>query len=161
MTTVLVVLLGVVGLALLLAVIMYLLKVQDLQNLRAEFKIREQAQEASFKLRTQAQEADFADREKAHRKDAIQRSAQTIRGKVAEQLAPYTLEFDFNPRDVRFLGSPVDFVAFCGLSEGQVTDVVFVEVKTGRSGLTQRERQIRDAIEAGEVSYEVIHYDTK
>ena len=54
---------------------------------------------------------------------------------------------------VRFLGTPVDLVVFDGLAEGRVRRIVFVEVKTGRSGLTSRERCVRDVIQEREVEW--------
>jgi predicted Holliday junction resolvase-like endonuclease len=84
----------------------------------------------------------------AIRQDAIQRSLAVTVGKVSEQLVPYLPDFHFNPKDARFLGSPIDLVVFDGLDEGQVRRVVFIEVKTGESGLSGRERQVRDAIQA-------------
>jgi len=74
-------------------------------------------------------------------------------GKVHEQLVPYLPEFGFNPKDARFLGSPVDLVVFDGLSAGDVRRVVFLEVKTGGAPLTARERQVRAVIEAREVAW--------
>ena len=87
------------------------------------------------------------------REDAVQRSLAVTVGKVHEQLVPYLPEFGFNPKDVRFLGSPVDLVVFDGLAAGAVRRVVFVEVKTGGAPLTARERQVRDVIEAREVAW--------
>jgi predicted Holliday junction resolvase-like endonuclease len=87
------------------------------------------------------------------RQDAIQRSQSVTTGKVFEQLVPYLPDFRFNPKDARFLGSPVDFVVFDGLSEGSVRRVVFVEVKTGLAGLSTRERRVRDAVQAGQVDW--------
>ena len=55
--------------------------------------------------------------------------------------------------DVRFLGGPIDLVVFDGLAEGRVRRIVFLEVKTGRSGLTSRERCVRDVIQAREVEW--------
>lgn len=89
----------------------------------------------------------------AIRQDAIQRSLAVTVGKVSEQLVPYLPDFQFNPKDARFLGSPVDLVVFDGLDEGQVRRVIFIEVKTGASGLSTRERQVRDAIQAGRVEW--------
>jgi predicted Holliday junction resolvase-like endonuclease len=83
---------------------------------------------------------------RAVRQDAVQRSLAVTTGKVYEQLLPYLPDFPFNPKDVRFLGSPVDFVVFDGLSDGQVSRVVFVEVKTGGAELSVRERRVRDAV---------------
>jgi predicted Holliday junction resolvase-like endonuclease len=89
----------------------------------------------------------------AIRQDAIQRSLAVTVGKVSEQLVPYLPDFHFNPKDVRFLGSPVDLVVFDGLDAGAVRRVIFIEVKTGASGLSTRERQVRDAIQAGNVEW--------
>ncbi len=87
----------------------------------------------------------------AIREDAVQRSVAVTAGKVHEQLVPYLPEFGFNPKDARFLGSPVDLIVFDGLAVGDVRRIVFLEVKTGGASLTARERQVRDIIEAREV----------
>ena len=94
------------------------------------------------------------------RKDAIQQSRAVTRGQMYEQLVPYLPEFPFNPKDAQFLGKPVDFVVFDGLDEGRVRSVVFVEVKTGASRLTSRERLVRDAIRAGRVEWAEIRTGT-
>jgi len=92
------------------------------------------------------------------RKDSLSRSHLTVSGKVQEHLAPLLPGFvdEFNPRDARFLGSPVDFVVFDGLDAGEVARVVFVEVKSGRSGLSARERLVREAVEAGRVEWRLL-----
>src|SRR6266567_2642603 len=87
------------------------------------------------------------------REDAVQRSLAVTAGKVHEQLIPYLPDFPYNPKDARFLGTPVDLVVFDGLADGAVRRVVFLEVKTGVSGLTSRERQVRDVVEAREVEW--------
>jgi predicted Holliday junction resolvase-like endonuclease len=87
------------------------------------------------------------------REDAVQRSLAVTSGKVHEQLIPYLPEFGFNPKDARFLGSPVDLVVFDGLSAGDVRRIVFLEVKTGGAALSTRERQVRNVIEAREVEW--------
>jgi predicted Holliday junction resolvase-like endonuclease len=87
------------------------------------------------------------------RRDAVLRSQATISGLVHEQLLPFLPEFPFNPKDARFLGTPVDLVVFDGLDAGQVRGIVFLEVKTGGATLSARERQVRDAIRAGNVSW--------
>jgi len=90
---------------------------------------------------------------RAVRRDAIRRSLAVVTGKVSEQLVPHFPHFPFTPQDARFLGSPVDFVVFDGLSEGAIGRVVFVEVKTGDARVTPRERGVRDAIERGAVEW--------
>jgi predicted Holliday junction resolvase-like endonuclease len=87
------------------------------------------------------------------RDDAVQRSLAVTAGKVHEQLIPYLPAFPYNPKDARFLGSPVDLVVFDGLSQGRVRRIVFVEVKTGGAGLTGRERMVREAVREGEVQW--------
>ena len=96
------------------------------------------------------------EQEKLIRQDAIQRSQAVTVGKVTEHLVPHLPNFQFNPKDVRFIGSPVDFIIFDGLNEeeeNQVREVVFLEIKTGASALTRRERLVRDAIKAGSVKW--------
>ncbi len=94
------------------------------------------------------------------RQEAIARSQATISGQVHEQLLPLLPSFPFNPKDVRFLGSPVDLVVFDGLDAGALRQVVFVEVKTGRSTLSRRERQLRDVILSGQVRWEEMRLAT-
>jgi len=90
---------------------------------------------------------------RAVRADAIVRSQAVITGRVSEQLLPFFPGFGFNPKDARFLGSPVDFVVFDGLDDGALRRVVFVEVKTGDADLSPRERQVRDAVQGHEVEW--------
>ncbi len=98
------------------------------------------------------------DEEKKIRQDAIKKSEAVIRGKVTEHLIPYFPDFEYNPKDARFLGTPVDFIVFDGLSEGQMNKVVFVEVKSGKTAaLSQREKLVRDCINKRRVTYEIIH----
>lgn len=96
------------------------------------------------------------EQEKLIRQDAVMRSQAVTLGKVTEHLVPYLPNFDYNPKDVRFIGSPVDFVIFDGLNdeeENQIRNVVFVEIKTGVSALSRRERLVRDAIRDGRVRW--------
>jgi predicted Holliday junction resolvase-like endonuclease len=81
------------------------------------------------------------------RADAIIRSSAVIRGRVSEHLAPYITNFPYNPRDARFIGSPIDIIVFNGLEDGVMHEIVFLEIKTGEgAALSQKQRQIRDAI---------------
>src|SRR3989442_152481 len=90
---------------------------------------------------------------RAVRRVTLQRSLAVTAGKVFEQLVPYLPDFPYNPKDVRFLGSPVDFVVFEGLNDGDVKRVVFVEVKPGASDLSPRERRVRDAVRNAQVEW--------
>ncbi len=99
--------------------------------------------------------------ERRIREDAIKKSEAVIRGKVTEHLMPYFPEFKYNPKDVRFIGTPVDLIVFDGLSEGEVKQVLFIEVKTGKeSSITPRERLVRNCIQNRTVNYEIIRSQT-
>src|SRR5256885_14858776 len=95
----------------------------------------------------------------AIRQDAVQRSQAVTTGKVHEQLVPYLPEFGFNPKDARFLGSPVDLLVFDGLDDGELRRAVFLEIKTGGSALTGRERQVRDVVRAHQVAWEELRIE--
>jgi predicted Holliday junction resolvase-like endonuclease len=80
------------------------------------------------------------------RAQAISQSGAVITGRVTEQLAPYIGDFPYNPKDVRFIGSPIDLIVFDGLSEGAVRRIVLLEVKSGAATLSRNQRQIRDIV---------------
>lgn len=87
-------------------------------------------------------------------KAALERSRHVLKGQAAEQLAPLSGAFSYLPSDSRFLGSPIDYLVFDGLSEDQELEIVFLEVKSGKSQLTAREAKIREAVKAGRVRWE-------
>jgi predicted Holliday junction resolvase-like endonuclease len=87
------------------------------------------------------------------RGDAVRRSRAVLGGLAAEQLAPYLPGFPFDPTELRFIGKPVDFIAFVGASKGKIEEVAFVEVKTGSAALSSVERSLRDTVKAGKVSW--------
>jgi len=98
-----------------------------------------------------------ADEEEHIRSDAVRRSQSVTKGKITEHLIPYFPDFPYNPKDARFLGSPVDLVVFDGLSEDCVREIVFVEIKTAKQPtLSRRERAIRDCVQAKRVAYSLI-----
>jgi predicted Holliday junction resolvase-like endonuclease len=97
--------------------------------------------------------------EEATRQDAINKSQAIMMGKTLEHLIPFFPEFKWNPRDARFFGSPVDLIVFDGLSEGNLRQIIFVEIKTNTSQLNAREVQIRDIIKNGKVAWEEIRHE--
>jgi predicted Holliday junction resolvase-like endonuclease len=98
------------------------------------------------------------DEEKKIRQDAVKKSEAVTRGKVTEHLIPYFPDFEYNPKDARFLGTPIDLIIFDGLSEGKMNKVVFIEVKSGKNcSLSKSELLVKDCIDRGKVCYEIIH----
>ena len=99
-------------------------------------------------------------REARIREDALSRSHSVVAGKATEHLAPLLPGFEFDPRDARFLGSPIDFIVFDGLSEGEIQEIVFIEIKTGPSAaLTTRERRVRDTVDSRRVRFLEVRID--
>lgn len=95
---------------------------------------------------------------KLQRKDAVKRSKAVLNGQLREQIAPFLPNFPCNPDDVRFLGKPVDFVGFVGLTnKDTVEEVLFIEVKTGQSKLSNREKSIKECIQNKKVRYVEYH----
>jgi len=83
-----------------------------------------------------------------------QRKSSEIRlGRIGENMAPFFEEWPYDPNDFRFLGSPIDRVQF---TEGSI---IFVEIKTGKSRLTGKQRMIRDLVKNGRVSFATFRVD--
>ena len=89
-----------------------------------------------------------------HRKDAILKSRSVLSGMFSEQLAPFLPNFNFKPTECRFLGKPIDFIVFKGLDDKKIDEVVFVEVKSGKSKLSNVEKSLKEAIKNKKVKWE-------
>jgi len=75
------------------------------------------------------------------------KSSEVRTGKITEQIAPFLEDYPLDPHTARFLGDPIDLVHF---DEKKIT---FVEVKSGKSQLSKKQRQIRDLVKAGKVEF--------
>src|SRR5437867_5849395 len=87
------------------------------------------------------------------RKNSLDTSRDVLKGKIGEQMAPLLPEFRnrYNPADARFIGSPIDYIIFKNLSkvdsaEEAPLEIIFVDVKTGKSALTKAQQMIEDAV---------------
>ena len=88
------------------------------------------------------------------REDALKRSRAVLGGRAGEQVAPFLPNFPCNPADARFVGKPIDFIAFPGAASGKdIEEILLIEVKSGDAQLSVRERQIKSAVEQGKVRY--------
>ena len=84
------------------------------------------------------------------------RTAAVNIGKSLEKVLPAAKDFKWSMPDSKFLGDPIDLIIFNGLSNNQVENLSFVEVKTGPTArLNLHQRAIRDAVEDHRVSYGV------
>jgi predicted Holliday junction resolvase-like endonuclease len=82
------------------------------------------------------------------------RSRAVLSGNFSEQLAPYLPDFKYNPSDCRFIGKPVDMIVFNGLSDGELKDVTFLEIKSGDSKLNNNQKDLKKVIDSKKVKFE-------
>mgnify|MGYP006300419505 CR=1 FL=1 len=102
------------------------------------------------------------------RRQSTDQSRAVLKGKMAEQIAPMLPGFAYWPADARFLGNPVDYVVFNGYSiakdngydEDMPLEIVILDIKKGKAGLTRGQQEIARALEEGRVRFEVVRvYD--
>jgi predicted Holliday junction resolvase-like endonuclease len=96
----------------------------------------------------------IAQEEARIRKDSKIKSFNALIGKIGEIFAPSLLaeKYSINPEDFRFLGSPVDYIAFKGLDGNEIPEIIFFEIKTGR-GQQKREIKVEEAVKSYRVKY--------
>jgi len=89
-----------------------------------------------------------------HRREAILKSRAVLGGQFSEQLAPFLPDFKHLPTECRFVGKPIDLLVFKGMDDKNINEVVFVEVKSGKSKLSAVEKKLKEAIEKKKVRWE-------
>jgi predicted Holliday junction resolvase-like endonuclease len=96
-------------------------------------------------------EKRLAEETETRRKVVNQKKSSEVRlGHIAETLAPFLDQFDFDPEECTFLGKPVDYISF---GDDEIT---IIEVKSGNSQLNQKQRHIRDLIKNKSISWKEI-----
>lgn len=114
------------------------------------------------KLSTHFVNKEWEERIPEFRKDAINRSRAGLGGKFSENLSPYFPDFPYHPTELRWLGgSPTDYVVFKGMDNDEIEEIVFLEIKSGNSQLTKREKQIKEVVEEKKVKWEEYRVDEK
>lgn len=78
------------------------------------------------------------------------KSSEVRLGQIAEQMAPFLDNFKYNPKKAHFIGNPIDYVIF------EDDEVVFLEVKSGDSRMSKKQRDIKDMISDGKVRFETM-----
>lgn len=93
---------------------------------------------------------------RAASKDAVKRSRATLLGRMLERMAPCFRKFAYDPRDMRSICDPFDYVLFDGLTvERQVKEIVFIEVKCGRGRLSAVQRGVVQCVDQRRIHSEV------
>jgi predicted Holliday junction resolvase-like endonuclease len=78
------------------------------------------------------------------------KSSEVRLGHIAETLAPFLDQFDFDPENCTFLGKPIDYISF---DDDAVT---LIEIKSGKSQLNSKQRHIRDLVKNNQVNWKEI-----
>ena len=134
---------------------------QTIQNLQSALHTHQnnvQASSTEHKQREQELnkkivqlEKDLQDETEKRKKVLSQKKSGEVRlGHIAETLAPFLDQFEFEPERCSFLGQPIDYISF---GDDEIT---FIEVKSGNSQLSQKQRHIRDLVKQKAVSWKEI-----
>ena len=134
---------------------------QTLHSLQSSFEIEQKSiAERKFELKEREDKIlkDIAELEErlseeteAKKKVVSQKKSSEVRlGNIAETLAPFLDQFDFNPEECTFLGMPIDYISFGD------EEITFIEVKSGNSQLNKKQRHIRDQVKSKLVAWKEI-----
>lgn len=97
--------------------------------------------------------ADLAERQ-LRAKTKSEKTAMAVGiGKIIEKILPAHKNFKMVPADCRFLAEPIDMIVFDGLAQNKITNITFMDVKTGNARLNIHQRQIRDAVKDHDVEW--------
>lgn len=77
------------------------------------------------------------------------KSSSAVRfGKMSEQLMPFSGKVPFEPTNFRFIGSPIDGIAF------EEDSIVFCEFKSGGAVLSERQKKIKKLVEEKKIKWQ-------
>lgn len=125
-------------------------------------KIQKNSEEAALRAATVVLQKWKIESEAKIRQDAINRSYAVNLGKITEHLVPFHQAFlsQFNPKDARFIGSPIDLIVFDGYSDKRDEIIIyFVEIKSGNSKLTETQKKIKESVKNAQVRWAEINPD--
>jgi predicted Holliday junction resolvase-like endonuclease len=157
------ILLIIIGLAigtLIGAVAIYLLLRVDRKQYQA--RIERYIQEYETKIRNLKEQHQRAIKDA--RRQSVEQSRRTLKGKMAEQIAPLLPGFPYLPADSRFIGDPIDYVVFDGYTDvrdnsqkADELEVIILDIKQGKASLSRSQRAIAKAVEEGRVRFDITH----
>ena len=116
-----------------------------------EKKIEIQTKEKGYEVAIGKPQDELKEQQELKAKVTSQKKSSEVRlGHIAETLAPFLDQFEFEPEECSFLGQPIDYVSF-----GQ-DEITFIEVKSGKSQLSSKQRRIRDQVKNGKVKWKEV-----
>jgi predicted Holliday junction resolvase-like endonuclease len=123
---------------------------EEQQSVKIKLKSAKDLEEDLLEKIRQIEKSLDEETENRKKVTSQKKSSEVRLGHVAETLAPFLDQFDFDPENCSFLGKPIDYISF---DEDVVT---FIEVKMGKSQLNQKQRHIRDLIKNKQVAWKEI-----
>lgn len=97
------------------------------------------------------------EREKNRTLLSQKKSSETRLGQISEHLVPFLENCTHDPKNMHFMGNPIDYCIF-DFDQGSIT---FLEVKSGNSKPTKRQKIVKNIIKTGRVFYEEIRINEK
>lgn len=96
-------------------------------------------------------------REKYNKIQHQKKSSEVKTGFMAESLLPLHEAFPCDPKSLRFLGAPIDYISF----NYENDEIIFIECKTGDSQLNENQKKVRDMVEQGKVKFVTVRLNEK
>ena len=136
--------------SLFLAIVIFLLTVKLKEYVEEVAQLRKQIEETAA--------SHIIEKAKV-KKDSTFRSSAVNWGKTIEHFVPFMTKFPVPAEDVVFVGMPIDYVGFTSTDSKTDCKVHFIEVKSGNSSLSTKQKNIKKAIEEGRVIFHEIAVD--
>lgn len=130
---------------------------KDLINTKV---LNEQLKHTNKELQSElldAQDSVGGEREKNRMLLSQKKSSETRLGQISEHLVPFLDKCKHDPKTMHFLGNPIDYVVF-DFDQGEIT---FLEVKSGNSKPSKRQKTVKNIIKSGRIFYEEIRINEK
>lgn len=93
---------------------------------------------------------------KSYKLDAIKRSKSSILWEVYEKIIPFLPSFSYSPKDMVFIWKWVDYLVLNWLSNWDLEEIIFLEVKSWKSQLNKNEKMIQRIISSKKIRYEIL-----
>ena len=116
----------------------------------------------TYKLGLSKKQQEWQEKLNSLRKEIADKQRSGIKGKVTEMFAPYLEGFPVKASECKFLGDPIDYVAFEGLDDCDIKRIHFIDVKADTSELKKHQRQIKELVESNpNMSFTTFKFKTK
>jgi len=123
---------------------------EEQQSIKIKIKNSKEL-ESSLLEQVSKVEKKLEEETESRKKTLSQKKSSEVRlGHIAEKLAPFLEDFPYEPENATFLGQPIDYIVF------EEEEIVFIEIKSGNSQLSQKQRNIRDLVKNKCISWKEI-----